>query len=183
MNLRLAVLPWALRGGLRYALLDELARVTSGALGGTRTSLAGLGWHARLERYARSTAAHAGALIERGDPAAVEAAARDLRRGAHDLGARARRLLGLRDDDEALRALCVCYAQIGIDAMCAGGCELTVGHCLFAAHFDHTVCRLIEALDDGFASGLSGGRGLRFSRRITAGDGYCLARLQGVVVR
>lgn len=178
MNVRLALLPWLLRCGLRRVLLDRLAAVTARALGGPPAPSAGRAWDARLERYARTTAAQADAVLRSGDPDAAEAAARELRRGARELGAQARRLLGLRGPDEALAALRAFYGQIGIRAACDGG-ELCVHRCLFAEHFSRRACELVAALDDGFAAGLSGGGTLRFTQRITAGDACCLARLEG----
>lgn len=178
VNVRVAVLPWLLRCGLRRVLLDRLAAVTARALGGTRAPAAGLAWDARLEQYARTTAAQADALVQSGDPDAAKAAARELRRGARDLGTAARHLLGLRGPDEALAALCAFYGQIGIEAACGGG-ELRVHRCLFADHFSRRTCELIAALDDGFAAGLAGGGTLCFTQRITAGEGCCLARLEG----
>lgn len=182
MNVRVALLPWVLRCGLRRVLLDRLAGVTARALGSAPASFSGLAWEARLERYARTTAAQADALLQAGDPKATEAAARELWRGARELGASARRLLGLRGPDEALAALCAFYGQIGIRAACGGG-ELRVRHCVFAEHFGRRTCELVAALDDGFAAGLSGGGLLRFTRRITAGDACCLARLQAATAR
>jgi len=175
---RVTLLPWLLRCGLRRVLLDRLAGVTARAMGATPAPFSGLAWEARLERYARTTAAQADALLQAGDPDAAEAAARELWRGARELGSGARRLLGLHGPDEALAALCAFYRQIGIRAVCGGG-ELRVRRCLFAGHFSRRTCELVGALDDGFAAGLSGGGTLHFARRITAGDACCLARLEG----
>jgi hypothetical protein len=177
MGLRLRLLEVALPLGLRLWLLDELARVTAEGFGSPRPLWAGLPFETRLTGYARFTAEQAEALLAGGDEAAVEATAARLRRGAAELGAKARRRLAVRDGADALRALAVLYRQIGIEVSTTGPGEMVVGRCLFADYFSEPVCRVVAALDEGIAAGLSGGARLEFVERLTAGAPHCRARL------
>lgn len=177
MSLRLALLRRGMPASMKRALLDDLAAVTAAGFGSPPPAWAGLSFEARLDRYARCTAAQAEALLAGDDAAAVEAAAARLRRGAAELGARARRQLGVRSTQDALEALAVLYGQIGIDARRAGCGEILVSRCLFADHFSEPVCRVVGALDEGIAAGLSGGARLHFVERLTAGDVCCRASL------
>jgi hypothetical protein len=178
VNLRLFLLRSAMPPRLRARLLDELALITARAFGAPPPRWTGPSFETRLSAYAEMTAAQAGALLDRDDPAAAGAAAAALRGGALQLGGKAKRLLGLNGDREALEALCAFYHHIGIEARRVGPTELEVSRCLFAHEFDETTCELIAALDEGFAAGLGGGGRLVFSERITAGCPRCRARLE-----
>ena len=178
MRLRPFLVRSALPPRVKGRLLDELEQLTAEALGAAPPASAAGSSDARLRRYARATAAQAEALTARDDPAESAAAAAALRAGALELGAKARRLLRLRSDREALETLSAFYHHIGIEARCVGPADLQVDRCLFAAAFSPATCRLIAALDDGFAAGLAGGGHLIFSSRITQGGPCCRARLE-----
>jgi hypothetical protein len=159
-------------------LLDELEALTAQALGSGPPAPVTGSFDSRLRRYARTTAAQAGALTRQDDPEVLAAAATKLRAGAFCLGAKARRLLRVRGDQAALEALCAFYHHLGIEARCVGPAELEVRRCLFAGEFSPETCTLIAALDDGFASGLAGRGRLVFSARITEGSPCCRAHLE-----
>jgi hypothetical protein len=173
--------PLLVRAGLppraKRRLLDELELVTSRALGAEPALESAGSFDSRLRRYARATGAQARALEADDDPEKRAAALASLRAGSFKLGARARRLLGIRDRQLALETLCAFYHHIGIEACRTAPDELEVRRCRFAAEFDPPTCRLIGALDDGFAAGLAGGGRLVFTTRITEGAPCCRARL------
>jgi hypothetical protein len=175
--LRLALLKVALPAGLRLRLLDDLALVTAEGFGSPAPSWAGLPFETRLTAYARFAAEQAEALLAGHDEAAVDAVAARLRGGAAELGATARRRLGVRSAADALSALAVLYHQIGIEASTSGPGEIVVGRCLFADYFSEPVCRLVAALDEGLAAGLTNGARLEFVERLTGGAPHCRARL------
>lgn len=177
MSLRLALLARAMPAGTRLKMLDELAAMTAESFGTSMPVWEDQSFESRLTCYARLTADQAQALLDAHDEAAVEAATESLRRGAEKLGARARRQLGLKTTDDAVQALIVIYKQIGIEASRIGPRELAVTRCLFADYFSEPVCRVVGALDEGIACGLSGGAQLRFVERLTAGAAGCRARL------
>jgi hypothetical protein len=178
MSWRMALLGRAMPAGLRLKLLDELASVTAHGFGSPPLTWDGLSFDARLDRYARFTAQRAEALLAEQDAAAVDAAMMRLRSGAAELGARTRRRLGVKSEADALEALAVLYRQIGIDMDCSVPGEITVSRCLFAAYFTEPVCRVVGALDEGMAAGLTGGSRLDFIERLTAGGERCRACLR-----
>jgi hypothetical protein len=178
VSLRSSLVRSALPPRVRGRLLDELEALTAEALGAAPPAPATGSFKARLWRYAGTTAAQTHALEARDDPRERAAAAAALRSDAFDLGAKARRLLHVRGDQAAIEMLCAFYHHIGIEARRVGPAELEVTRCLFANEFDPQTCRLIAALDDGFAAGLAGGGHLVFSARITEDSRRCRAHLE-----
>ncbi len=177
MSLRSLLVRSALPPQARGRLLGELEELTKRALGAPPPAATAGPLESRLTRYVCTTAAQADALAGRDDPRELAEASASLRAGAFELGATARRLLHIRDDRAAVETLCAFYHHIGIEAQCTGRTELEVTSCLFARTFSPAACRLIAALDDGFAAGLAGGGHLVFSARITEGSACCRARL------
>lgn len=178
MSLRSLLVRSALPPQARRRLLGELETLTARALGAQPPAATAEPFASRLRRYARTTAAQADALAGRDDPRERAEASASLRSGAFELGAKARRLLHIRSERAAVETLCAFYHHIGIDAHCSGPADLEVTSCLFAGAFSPATCRLIAALDDGFAAGLAGGGHLVFSARITEGSACCRAHLQ-----
>ncbi len=178
MSLRLALFRRFVPGRVRLRLLDELAVVTAAGFGCPPPVWSGLPFSARLNDYARFTANRAEALLARDDRAALEAAMDRLRAGATVLGARARRQLGVRSTSEALEALALLYREIGIEMKRVGPGEIVVTRCLFAGVYNEPVCRVVGALDEGIAAGLTAGGRLSFDERLTAGASCCRAHLQ-----
>jgi len=82
----------------------------------------------------------------------------------------------VRTDDDARRAIVLLYRRIGIDAVIAEDGEVVVHDCLFSSVYSPEVCRLMCAVDDGIAAGVSGGGGLSFTRRLTEGCPECRGR-------
>jgi hypothetical protein len=177
VSLRLKLLRRGMTASMRLSLLDELAVVTAEGFGCPPLQWRGSAFEERLHEYARFTAEQAEALLAENDPDALEAARTRLRSGATGLGARARRQLGLKNRSDALEALAVLYQGIGIEMSCVAPGELVVGTCLFADYFSEPVCRVVGALDEGMAAGLSDGGRLRFDERLTSGAACCRAHL------
>jgi hypothetical protein len=168
---------------VRLRLLDELALVTANGFGSPPPRWSGASFEARLHEYARFTAGQAEALLAEGDPGAIETSMTHLRCGATELGARARRQLGLRSRRDALEALTVFYREIGVDMSCVAPAGIVVHRCLFADYFSEPVCRVVGALDEGIAAGLSDGGRLRFDERLSSGATSCRAHLDAPGVR
>jgi len=174
VRLRLALLRWASPGFVKRRLLDELARATAAGFGVAPPAWRGRAFDARLAQYAGFTSAEAERVLAAGDRTGVEVVERDLRLQAVELGAQVRRRLRLRSA-EAVDSLAVLYRHIGIELSREKGGDLVVSRCLFAHYFSEPVCRMVGALDDGLAAGLSGGGGLEFTERITGGAACCRA--------
>jgi hypothetical protein len=160
---------------LKRRLLDDLARITAEALGGSPPQWSSRSFEDRLQQYTAFSAATAGRLIAGDDQAAAAAARTHLHTAAVDLGGSLRRRLGVSSSGDALRALSLLYRHIGIDLRLAGPADVEVSRCSFAALYDERVCRLMSALDEGVAAGLSAGWQLRFTQRLTGGASCCRA--------
>jgi hypothetical protein len=175
MSLRLRLFERGVPTRLKLKLLGELAHVTAEGFGCPPPEWSGREFEERLIDYACFTAAHAQRLLAQNDAAAADAARARLRSGAARLGAKLRRQLGLRRDDDALAVLALLYHHLGIEMTTAPD-EIVVTQCLFATFFDERVCGLVAGLDEGMAAGLSGGGRLEFVERITGGSTCCRAR-------
>jgi hypothetical protein len=160
---------------LKRRLLDDLVRITAGALGGPAPRWRSRRFDDRLQQYAAFSAGAARRLLAGGDQAAAATARTHLYVAAADLGGSLRRQLGLRRAQDALRALSLLYRHIGIDFRPAGPADVEVTRCSFAGVYDERVCGLMSALDEGVAAGLSAGWQLRFTQRLTGGASCCRA--------
>ncbi len=68
------------------------------------------------------------------------------------------------------------YRMLGIELSGVGGTEtVVISRCYFSKFYSAEICKLMSALDCGFAAGLSGGRSLRFVDRITEDKPCCRA--------
>lgn len=175
MSVRLAVAERYIPGPLRRRGLDELAAAAAAGFGCQLPPWCGKGYAERLAQFARFSAEQATAAYGKGREAAVREA---LRWHAERLGGRLRRRLGVRSHQQGLRALTVLYRQIGIHACVReGGVEVT--RCSFSSVYDAAVCHVMSAMDEGICAGLTGGRELVFTMRITEGAPRCVAWVRG----
>ena len=72
----------------------------------------------------------------------------------------------------------ILYRVIGIDFQGTGEGEMIINHCFFSKLYSSQVCQVISSLDQGVFVGLSGGRQLVFSQRITEGQPCCKASFE-----
>lgn len=175
MSLRLSLLERRTPEWLKRRLLDDLTRMTAAALGGSAPRWDSRAFESRLRQFVTFSAAAATELLAEGDQTVVAEAHARLQASAAGLGASLRRRLGVRQTDDVLRALALLYRHIGIDFRPAGPGRIEVTRCAFAGAYDEHICRLMSALDEGVADGLSAGWRLRFSERLTAGASCCRA--------
>ena len=131
----------------------------------------GLSHAALLRAYAQFTSRHARIILSRSPSARAEAETRLFSKAA-ELGSRLRALLGVSGTDEAMSVARALYRMIGVDFRGCGG-KFTVVRCAFAGDYSPEVCRLVSSLDNGLFSGLSRGKGLSFTQRITEGAASC----------
>jgi hypothetical protein len=103
---------------------------------------------------------------------------RDLWRIADQMGRGLRRWLGVKTHADAMLAASSVYRALDIDLLGTPTGEVVVARCSFAAVYGPDVCAVMSALDAGLFAGLTGGRTLTFTQRITEGAPACLARLQ-----
>lgn len=176
MNLLLHLLKRTAPRFVKLRLLDELARATAAGFGSAQPQWRSRSLGMRLDEYARFAADQAERVLEASDQSAVEAVKRDLYQQTTQLGARVRRWLRLRQPAEVVETLTALYGYLGIDMSAGVAGEIVVRRCLFAGYFSEPVCRVVGALDEGLAAGLSGGGELEFMERITGGADCCRAR-------
>lgn len=173
MSVQLALLRrytprWVRRMALR-ALYEATAQGFSAPMPNTR----GLAAERILQRYAESTRAWAEERLH--GPGAQGALEEGLFRRALALGTQMRRLLGVRDVADELEAARLLYGWIGIDLRADLAGRVTVRRCAFSTCYTPAVCRAMSALDRGILAGLSNGRPLAFTARITEGATCCRA--------
>jgi hypothetical protein len=160
---------------IRPFVVRRLLRITAEAFGARRPAVRWMRGDRPLRLYAESSGAFASALLEGGgDVAAVR---RALWERARAVGQTLRRLLGIRTDDDAMRAASIVYRVLGIDLRAVEPGRIVVTRCAFAQRYRPDVCALMSALDDGLFAGLTGGRRLTFARRLTEGAPACVASL------
>lgn len=178
MSIRLWALERCFPEALRRRVFGELVRLTADAFGVPPPDVGRLRQDGAIAAFARFTCSEAERAIR--GPGSLPAIRDRLYRGARDLGARARRLLGVRTASEAGRALRILYRAIDIDLDAdLGNREITVSRCAFSSVYTPEVCEFVSALDAGVVSGLTGGMSLEFTQRMTEGAPMCRARLTG----
>ncbi|HVP19328.1 MAG TPA: hypothetical protein VMU36_10050 [Spirochaetia bacterium] len=158
MSIRSRLFAMPMPGFLRRACIARLAELTAEAFGVNPPPACTLGC------YASFTAEQAGR--------APQGTADRLFSGARYLGARLRMRLGIRKIDEALAVMRALYRVIGVDFR--GTSEgFVIARCSFSSTYSLQVCRLISSLDEGLIFGLTGGKRMSFTRRITEGAAFC----------
>lgn len=178
MNLRLFLLELYMPSVLKKRMLRTLFRITAEAFRCSVPPCLHRQFRACLREYADFTRIQAERAISRGKE--LDEVRERLFRNAYDMGQALRRHLGIASREDVLRVLTMLYRSIGIDLREEAGEQVVVTRCFFSTFYRPEVCALISSLDEGIAAGLSGGGELRFSRRITQGDGYCEAHFDMV---
>ena len=176
MNLLALALRVHVPHSLKKQKLRELFEATATAFGRPMPHLEDLSFDECLRRYARFTKEEVERRIRDGEDTA-EAEER-LYRYAYRLGAEIRERLRLTNPDDALSVGTVLYKALGIDFRASAAGDVTINSCYFSAFYSLDVCCVMSSLDEGIAAGLTGGRTLRFSRRITDGHPSCVAVLE-----
>lgn len=134
-----------------------------------------------LRAYA--TFSHARAELLLAGYGDLDTVRRDLWRVTYDIGRSLRRNLGITTVDDAMAAARAVYRALDIDLRGSATGAVVVNQCSFARVYGPAVCALMSALDAGLFAGLTGGRTLTFTTRITEGAPACLAILQTTEAR
>lgn len=177
MTLRLrafaAIYPSVLRPFVVRRLLRRSANAFGACLPSSRRPRSG---SELLRAYATFSDARAELLLAgRGDLDSVQ---RDLWRTADQMGRGMRRWLGIKTLADAMAAAGAVYRALDIDLSGSATGDVVVARCSFAAVYGPEVCAVMSALDAGLFAGLTGGRSLTFTQRITEGAPACLATLR-----
>lgn len=179
MNWRLRLLQLHLPKPLMQRQLLELHRRAASAFGCIRARdgcTAAGSCRRRLERLAEFTRDQAQSALSSGVD--LEALSERLRREGEAMGCSLRKKLRLRSRRDFHTALRLVYRALGIDLRVYEPGQVLIRKCLFSRFYTAPVCRLMSALDDGLASGLSGGYRLRFTHHLTEGSPCCRAVIE-----
>ncbi len=173
MNYALEILAVYTPAALKKKVLRDIFFLTARAFGSEVPETKGLSTGRLLEAYAFFTQQAAEQALAR-DPE-LEAVRLRLFRDASDLGRALRQRFRLRSKEDVLKMSRIIYKILGISFEGRPDGEVVIRSCYFSRFYTGDVCRLISALDQGAAAGLSGGGRLEFAQRITDGHGCCRA--------
>jgi hypothetical protein len=175
MNLLALALRIHIPHSLKKQKLTELFEATAAAFGRSVPQLEDLSFDECLRRYARFTKEEIEQRIRVGED--MGEIRKKLYEHAYRLGAEIRMRLHLSTPDDAVSVGRVLYKVLGIDFRAGASGDVTINSCYFSAFYSVDVCCVMSSLDEGIAAGLTGGRTLSFSRRITEGHPSCMAVL------
>ena len=175
MNRVLVFLETHVPACVRKRALRALFRATARAFKCPAPSLASLAADDCLLRYAQFTQGRVAELLLNGDD--LPAVQEQLYRNAYELGRACRRVSRI-DTVKGTMALARClYRLLDIEFRGDEGGNVVVSRCYFSRFYSGQVCQVMSAMDRGLLAGLSDGRQLVFSARITEGQARCRAHL------
>jgi hypothetical protein len=175
MNLLALALRIHVPHSLKKQKLRELFEATAAAFGRPVPQLENLSFDECLRRYARFTKEEIEQRIRVAED--MGEIKKRLYEHACRLGEEIRARLHLSAPVDAASVGRVLYKALGIDFQASATGDVTINSCYFSAYYSVDVCCVMSALDEGIAAGLTGGRTLVFSRRITEGHPSCTAVL------
>jgi hypothetical protein len=162
-------------GCARKVALWALFRSAALAFGRPAPPSAALSADERLFRFAQFTQSQAEELLRNGGD--LEAVRERLYRNARALGRLCRWVSHAQTMQEAMDLGWILYRTLDIELQGDGLGNITFSRCFFSRFYSYPVCQVMSAMDGGLFAGLSGGRQLVFSARITEGESCCRARL------
>jgi hypothetical protein len=156
--------------------LVRLIGVTADAFHSQAPDVRGLSYRESLAAFAVFSRDCAEACLSLPDGA--DAVRSRLFDAAQTMGQDLRREFRVATGQDVASALRISYKALGIKFEGAGFGQVVIRRCLFSAYYSGSVCRVMQALDQGLASGLSQGGRLTFTSRITEGNPCCRAVLE-----
>jgi hypothetical protein len=155
--------------------LERLFKATVEAFECAAPTTRGLNYIKRLELYARFTREEAEKALRVGREAEVRSR---LFENARRVGQYYQKAFRTTSIEEVMQAGGLIYRLLEIDFQGEAEGQIVIRRCFFSRYYSVRVCQLVSALDEGLLAGLSGGRRLRFSQRISEGHSTCQAYLQ-----
>jgi hypothetical protein len=156
--------------------LSQLVAATADAFQNPAPDIRGLSYRETLSAFAVFSRDCAEASLDL--PDGQDKARRRLFDAARAIGQELRHDFRVATGPDVASALRIAYRSLGIAFEGAGYGEVVVVRCLFSSYYSGLVCRVMEALDQGLACGLSNGGRLTFNCRITEGNPVCRAVLE-----
>ena len=176
MNLLLGLAGVYLPAPFAKRRLDQLVAVTADAFQSPAPDVRGLSYRESLTAFAVFSRDCAEACLSLPDGA--DALRSRLFGAAQTMGQDLRRKFRVATGQDVASALRIAYKALGIKFEGAGYGEVVIPRCLFSSYYSGPVCRAMQALDQGLASGLSLGGQLTFTSRITEGSPCCRGVLE-----
>jgi hypothetical protein len=173
MNLPLTIARIYIPALIKKKKLLELFELTAQAFDSGMPALANFSYKQCLKAYAEFSKIKAEEALKRPDN--VEAVKKKLYHNAFRMGKKLRKDFRIRSNAEVIRLSKILYKILGIEFSGKTSGEVIIRRCFFSELYTADVCRLISALDEGVAAGLSGGGVLSFKERITDGKNCCRA--------
>jgi hypothetical protein len=96
---------------------------------------------------------------------------------AYEYGTLLRKRFRITTMAEVMRAGRILYHAIGIEFRGTDLGSIEIAECFFSRYYAPATCRIISSLDAGIMAGLSDGKLLTFSQRITEGFESCKAQM------
>ena len=151
--------------------LAELFRLTADAFQTEMPALRGLTFQERLSLYAFFSREQAERCLQGGCP--IEEVKSRLYENSFVFGKSLRKSLHIMTWEESITALRTIYHMIGVDFRYEGQGAFIIKQCYYSNYYTAEVCILISSMDQGLAAGLTGGKKLHFTQRITDGSSCC----------
>jgi hypothetical protein len=173
MNIRLKIAEIYVPTFIKKAKLEELFDCTAAAFNCPVPPLKGLSFDKCLVKYAEFTREEAEKALQSGHD--LHQIKQRLYQNAYRLGQNLRKSFHITTTQDVMTMGRILYRVIGIDFQGTVQGEMTINHCFFSKFYSSQVCQVISSLDEGVFAGLSGGKQLVFSQRITEGQNCCKA--------
>jgi hypothetical protein len=155
--------------------LRNLFRLTASAFARNNPSLNGLSFDDCLTEFALFTKTSVDQSINRDQEiAAIEDR---LFQQAYEYGNLWRGRFGIASMEDVMRGARILYRAIGIEFRGTDHGAIEIRECFFSQYYSPATCRVISSMDAGIMAGLSDGKLLSFSQRITEGFDSCKAQL------
>jgi hypothetical protein len=175
MNLLLRMADKRLPEFVKRRELGNLVRLTVSAFGIECPSTDGVSYPELLAGYARLTKTAVDEAAGRGEN--MQDIQERLFQRAQAYGSLWRKRFGVSSAGDVMKAARILYRAIEIEFKGTDQGAIEIDRCFFSPTYSPATCRVMSSLDAGILSGLSAGKSLSFSRRITEGFHSCRARL------
>jgi hypothetical protein len=173
MNLRLAIAGIYLPDFIKKKKIQELFTLTAEAFQSNLPEIKNLSYHNCLNTYAGFTKKKAEEVIK--SHTDREEIKKRLFKNACRLGEKLRQTFRIKTPSEVFALSKILYRLLGIEFTGKPSGEVIIKRCFFSQFYTPEICKIISALDEGMAAGLSGGGRLVFDKRITEGKDCCRA--------
>jgi hypothetical protein len=175
MSFRLLVAEKYMPVSIEKRELRNLFQLTAAAFAREAPSLNGLSFDDSMTEFALFTKTSVDEARNRDE--SIAAIQDRLYQQAYEYGRLWRKRFGITTMKEVMRAGRILYRAIGIEFRGTDQGLIEIGECFFSKHYSSATCIVISSLDAGIMAGLSDGKLLSFSQRITEGFDSCKAHL------